>query len=107
MPSITVHGASDDLVEVDGCPGGDEFQVYGGYFEGDLIAPGGAVLHITVSFTDSGDGWAWKVTTGPVDDDIPAPDWPIERSHRPSYEDDDLVTIDAPPGTRLDNVVIA
>jgi hypothetical protein len=26
---ITIYGASDDLVEVEGCEGADEFNVYG------------------------------------------------------------------------------
>lgn len=105
MPSITVYGASDDLVTVDGCPGGDEFNVDNGHFEGDLIAPGGDTVHVTVRFTDEAEDGAWKVTLGAAEN-VPYGNWPTDYQTRYQHAEDDLVIIDAPPGTRLDNVEI-
>ena len=105
---ITIYGASDDLIEVEGCDGADEFNVYGTYkapspvmWSADLIAPGGDSMQVHAILTDRG---CWAIAVGQSDEDIPLPSWPVTvRQHR-SIPYSTVVEIAAPDGTRLDNV---
>lgn len=100
---ITIYGASDDLIEVEGCLGADEFNSYEHgpvMWRGDLIAPGGVeAMRVHAVF----DG-CWSVAVGQVDEDVPLPSWPVTvRQHR-SIPYSTVVEVAAPDGTRLDNV---
>lgn len=103
MPEVVIYGASDDLIEVEGCKGADEFTAPedGHLWRGDLVAPDGASLRVHTWY----DG-VWHVAAGQVDEDMPLPGWPVRFAngdHRvPSYSTGLL--IDAPDGTRLTNV---
>jgi hypothetical protein len=106
VTTVRFQGANDDLVYVDGCEGADEFGVYfGGKYKwrGDLIAPGGAAMRIHAIY----DG-CWAFAVGQAEESIPLPPWPIriEQLYRndtePGYSVE--LEIDAPGGTRLDNV---
>lgn len=99
MSTIVITGASDDLVEVEGCKGADEYPYPShGPWRGDLISPDGGQLRIHVLF----DG-CWHVAVGPVDDGIPIPPWPIEFKNTPKlYAVEAHIT--APDDTRLTNV---
>ncbi|WP_141576074.1 hypothetical protein [Actinomadura sp. WMMA1423] len=110
---ITIYGASDDLIEVAGCEGADEFNVYGSdamgpvMWHGDLIAPSGAAMRVHVLY----DG-CWHVAIGQVDESIPLPDWPTQiRQHTGGMFPGDrpisysvVLTVEAPEGTRLENI---
>lgn len=103
---ITIYGASDDLVEVEGCEGADEFYV-ARVKDGEvcwrarLIAPSTEddrwqQLCVRAIF----DG-CWHFAVGQVDESLPFPPWPVKVSqHQNGYSV--LLTIDAPEGTRLD-----
>ena len=102
---ITIYGASDDLVEVGGCEGADEFS--SDHWQGDLVAPGGTE-QMRVHCWYDGDG-CWQVGVGQTIEDCQLPPWPISISQaaamnpgNPGYSA--LLTIDAPDGTRLTNV---
>ncbi|OHV42221.1 hypothetical protein BBK14_11410 [Parafrankia soli] len=103
---ITFYGASDDLVEVSGCPGADEFNHYGNQpWRGDLIAPDGVAMRVHLAF----DG-CWHVGVGQTDEGLPLPQWPLSftsgpdesRQYAPSYSA--VLVVDAPDGTRMENV---
>lgn len=101
---ITFYGASDDLVEVDGCEGADEFNHYSGApWRGTLVAPDGAAMVVHLFYDD-----CWHVGVGQVDEDQPLPSWPLVfasgpggGSQIPKYST--ALTVDAPDGTRLEN----
>lgn len=94
---ITITGASDDLVEVEGCKGADEFTYPSqGPWRGDLVAPDGAQLRVHVMF----DG-CWHVSVGQVDEDVSLPDWPMTFSQSSKYATE--LCLEAPDGTRLTN----
>ncbi|WP_166344978.1 hypothetical protein [Phytoactinopolyspora limicola] len=102
--TILIYGASDDLVEVQGCRGAEEFSHYDqGPWRADLIAPNGEQMRVHVLF----DG-CWHVAVGQVDEDVPLPQWPLrfEQGQRgdgsPGYSV--VLCVDAPDGTRLTNV---
>jgi hypothetical protein len=109
---ITIYGASDDLVEVAGCEGADEFCT--DRWQGDL-APPGEVEQMRVHCWYDNDG-CWQVGVGMVDEDVPFPAWPLSFAQggvtadalagkapaTPRYSV--VLTIDAPEGTRLVNV---
>ena len=117
---ITIYGASDDLVEVDGCEGADEFYVKSvpdGHvcWHGDLIAPGthaGEQMRVHAIY----DG-CWHFAAGQVDEDVPFPLWPLTirpgsgmtdaarkgtAPYIPAYTV--VLSVDAPEGTRLTSI---
>ncbi len=104
--TITIYGASDDCVEVEGCEGADEFYVSGqGEWRGDLVAPGGTdQMRLYAAYSAlTADAGTWLIGTAQTSEDVPFPKWPISiRQHDSGYST--IVTIDAPPGTRLTNV---
>lgn len=101
--SIVIYGASDDLVEIEGCEGADEFSVYDETWRGDLIAPNGEAIRVHLIY----DG-CWHVALGQVIEDVQFPDWPVRYSQQKRHDGSDgysaRVEIDAPEGTCLTNV---
>jgi hypothetical protein len=103
---ITIYGASDDLIEVEGCKGGDEFNSTEDgplMWRGDLIAPDGGQMRVHAILDD-----CWSFAVGQADDSLPLPPWPLTIDQQ-ILEGGKLaytveVTIDAPEGTRLTNV---
>lgn len=102
---ITIYGASDDLVEVGGCGGPHEFNA--DRWQGDLIAPGGTEqMRVHCWYDDDG---CWQVGVGQVIEDVQLPAWPVTITQAPAMNPDNpgysaLLSIDAPEGTRLENV---
>jgi hypothetical protein len=102
---ITIYGASDDLVEVGGCEGADEFSA--DRWQGDLVAPGGTEqMRVHCWYDEDG---CWQVGVGQVLEDCQLPAWPISITQAPAMNPDNpgysaLLSIDAPEGTRLENV---
>jgi hypothetical protein len=111
---ITIYGASDDLVEVEGCIGADKFGVYGDgklLWRGDLVSPDEGKLRVHAIY----DG-CWHFAVGQADEDIPIPPWPVSFTQgglapaAPGDEADPyprysvVLRIDAPEGTQLRNL---
>ena len=101
---ITIYCYSDDLVEVEGCEGADEFSA--DRWTADLVAPGGTEqMRVHCWYDDDG---CWQVGVGQTIEDVQMPPWPItvtqqtRRDGEPGYSA--LLSIDAPEGTRLTNV---
>lgn len=106
---ITIYGASDDLVEVEGAVR-DEYDLGSEYSPNTtrlrLESPDGATLDVVLAFcVDDG------ITGGPRLDWTIAleardayPSWPIHLHERPNYEGDPAVTIDAPAGTTVSEI---
>jgi hypothetical protein len=106
VTTITIYGGSDDLVEVEGCEGADEFN--SDRWQGDLIGPDGTDQQMRVHCWYDDDG-CWQVGVGQVIEDVQLPAWPITITQAPAMNPDNpgysaLLTIDAPDGTRLTNV---
>jgi len=99
---ISVYGASDDAVVVKGCTGDGEYDTYEYQlvWRGDFTAPSGQTLRVHGLFTDG----AWSFATGPADGTAPMPNWPIRTIPHPARTYTALLLIDAPAGTRLENV---
>lgn len=98
MTTIRINGASDDLVEVAGCKGADEFTYPSqGPWRGDLIAPDGGQLRLHVFLSDG----CWQVAVGQVDENVALPDWPLSFRQESSYAVE--LAVEAPDGTRLTN----
>lgn len=104
---ITIYGYSDDLIEVEGCEGADEFSPGNDRWQGDLVAPDVAQqMRVHCWFDDDG---CWQVGVGQPVEDVQLPAWPITITQQPHGRPDApgysaLLTIDAPEGTRLTNV---
>jgi hypothetical protein len=108
---ITIYGYSDDLVEVEGCEGADEFGPGSDdRWQGDLVAPGGTEQMRVHCWFDA-DG-CWQVGVGQPIEDCQLPAWPItitQKPHAMQAQTGQLgysaqLSIDAPEGTRLTNV---
>lgn len=104
---ITVSGASDDLIEIDGdivkeFPLGINTAVRNmngvNVWRGDFIAPNGEQARVYVIY----DG-CWHVSAGQVDEDVPFPfdwEWDFMAGDR-NYVT--ALTFHPPEGTRLTN----
>ena len=97
MPDITIYGASDDLVEVEGA-----FRAE--YTLGDpcsrlrLTAPDGDSLDVVLWFDGVIGTLDWTISVEAVDS---YPSWPIRFHERPGYPGSPAVTITAPEGTTV------
>lgn len=91
MKTFTIYGASDDLIEIGGVPGADEFyaqQLRGCPVMGSFVL--GGKMRVRAIY----DG-CWSFAVGQVDEDIPLPEWPIRVSqHERGYST--LLEIDVP-----------
>lgn len=101
---ITIYGASDELVEVEGCEGADEFYTdSGGEWQADLVAPGGAEqLRVRAEFDPDGSG-CWVISLSNTTEGVPFPAWGNGIEQGPT-DHTTRVLIDAPEGTRITNV---
>src|SRR5690348_4463487 len=105
---IAIYGAADDLVEVRGDVGDEEFTASSDDdWSADLIGPDGAQMHVFAAYLPSG---CWVVGACPADEDTPMAPWPVTTrgangDGEPSYSG--ILVIDAPEGTRLANVMPA
>ena len=73
--TVTVSGASDDLVEWEGCDGADEFniissEVWVGTFLLDSPTEGRMHVHAVYDGT-------WSFAVARPDEDVLLPDWPV------------------------------
>jgi hypothetical protein len=95
--TVTIYGASDDLLEVDGdIAGADEYGAYGGPVEGVLTAPDGDSLIIRAEFSKAGAPADWTLS---VENTDTYPAWPIRFGERPDREGDPALIIEVPDGT--------
>jgi hypothetical protein len=101
---ITIYGASDDCVEVEGCEGADEFSVSGkGQWQSDLVGPGGTEqLRVRAEWDPDGSG-CWVISLSQTDESVPFPAWGNGVEQHPNGYST-MVIVDAPEGTRLTNV---
>jgi hypothetical protein len=97
--------ASDDLIEVEGCEGADEFTVdKNNRWQGDLVAPGGTEqMRVRAEYDPDGSG-CWVISLSQTDESVPLAAWGNGTGQEPGGYST-LVRVDAPEGTRLTNVV--
>jgi len=102
VPDITIYGASDDLVEVEGAVS-DEFSLGPDGTRLRLTAPDGQSLDVAADFDNAvlGGDLDWTIVVSAVNS---YPSWPIHFHERPNYEGDPAVTIQAPEGTTVEEV---
>lgn len=103
MKTVKFYGASDDLVEVEGIPGADEFwcDTTCAPFAYATFVVGGKVRVRAIY-----DG-CWSFAVGQVDEDLELPAWPIRITQHadPSYSV--LLEIDVPDDTSVMRVECA
>lgn len=75
MATLTINGASDDLIEVSGVKGEDEFCDVSGHWRGLIIAPDGGTAIVYVDYRPNG---CWTVALGQYDEDYALPEWPMK-----------------------------
>lgn len=90
------YGSSDDLIEVEGVKGADEFGVYvsDGRYHGSFNLGGQMRIHAIY------DG-CWSFAVGQVGEDIPLPDWPIRILAQPGTPYSMRLEIDVPKNAKV------
>jgi hypothetical protein len=94
MQTAVVYGSSDDLIEIEGVKGADEFNIIG---DGPYIAAFnlGGKMRIHAVY----DG-CWSFAVGQVDEEIPLPDWPVRLgAHDSGYST--RLEIDVPDDVKV------
>lgn len=98
--AITIYGASDDLVEVEGDVR-DEHPLDIPCTRLRLTATDSTTLDVVLWFDRVIGSLDWSIGIEAVNG---YPSWPIRFHARPGYEGDPAVTIDAPPRTVIEVV---
>lgn len=99
MRTLTIYGASDDLIESDGLPGCDEFNVYPDGSYAGAFRVQSKESTITVHCIYAGH---WCFAVGPEDDDYEKlPDWPIRRKWGDNSAYSETIEIDCPDDARV------
>lgn len=97
--TVTIYGASDDLIEVEGkIEGADEFGVYGQEWVGTLTSPDGDSLIVRGEYGKPGARGDWTLS---IENTENYPAWPIRFGERPDREGDPALIIEVPNGTVL------
>lgn len=74
MHTVTIYGASDDLIEVDGdAPGCGEYNAEHGSF---IVSNVEGSTRVYIDYDTKGYDGCWAITLGPISEDIPMlPAW--------------------------------
>ena len=95
---VTIYGANDDLVEVQGpIIGAGEYDAAGPW-SGTLVAPDGSSLIVDIEFSRRDSVADWTIAVRNTDS---YPGWPIRFTERPDRDGDPAVVIAVPSGTQL------
>lgn len=98
MSTLTIYGASDDLVEASGIEGADEFSTTGRWV-GTIVAPDGQTALVYVDYRDNG---TWTVALGQYEEDYALPAWEVRFVVNPALCAYSTVAhIDVPDGTTI------
>ena len=97
MAKVLISGASDDLVEIEGIEGADEFSLgTGDGWIGILEAPNGETALVYVDYRQGG---TWTVALGQFEEDYKLPAWPQSFVADGGYSV--VATIEVPDGTTI------
>lgn len=99
MKTLTIYGASDDLVECSGIPGADEFniitdRVHKGHIE---INADGIELRVDVLYSG---GWSFAIQPQDGECDV-MPDWKVTREWGTEVRYSEFVTIELPDDAKM------
>jgi hypothetical protein len=100
MKTLRMYGASDDLVEAEGLPGCDEFNVLIDHQQHAtfLVSAENGRLHVHAVYAGS---WAFAVTSATGTDYDLMPDWPIRRTFGDKCSYSETLEIDCPDDATL------
>ncbi len=97
MKTLTVYGASDDLIEADGIPGADEFYWrQSGTNTLILVQDRKPKLYIHCFYGYKNITACWCFAVSPIDEDEPLPDWDIRITRSPIKAYSALLTMTVP-----------
>ena len=96
MQRAVFYGGSDDLIEVEGVKGAEEFNVYG---DGPMMARFnlGGQMRIAALYIEG----CWSFAIGQVDESIPLPDWPVRIEQHQSVEYSTRLEIEVPNNVKV------
>jgi hypothetical protein len=109
VSTITIYGASDDLIEVAGCDGAGEFDCFGSQqhalnWHATLTAPDGSAMQVVAWYNPGG---CWLLGVGQTEENKELPSWPVtvaQGGGRTSPAYSVVLSVEAPEGTRLGDV---
>ena len=99
---FSFYGASDDLVEVDGPDGPDEFNHYHGAWVGTLRAPNGVSVEVIGHYGANGAGDCWSFGLSLPQDGDALPAWRYDFLPAPEITYSVRLVVEAPDGTVLE-----
>lgn len=91
MADLTIYGASDDLVEIEGVAGADEYNAEDVRLL--VTCPDGRAAEVHVAYVSGG---VWAITYQPSDEDVEAPEGRIDCNGYTAR-----LTLDVPDGTKV------
>lgn len=98
MKTLTIYGASDDLIEAEGIEGADEFGAYGkdDAICGKVVVTAGTeVLTVWCIY----DGcWSFAVSPWPNEEKLP---WPVKRTWGDKMGHSETLEIEVPDNARM------
>lgn len=100
MAILNAYGHSDDLVELTGIPGADEYPISKNKWVGVIEAPNGDTALLYVDYRSNG---CWTVTLGLYEEDYSLPDWPVTVTVDPDKANrySTYFTVEVPDGTTI------
>lgn len=96
---IEITGNNDDLIEVSGCEGEDEYNNSADTLvklSGNLVAPDGSGVRVHALYENG----CWSFSVGLLDEDTPWPGWDMTITEGDRAYNT-LLSIDAPEGTKF------
>jgi len=98
MATLEIYGASDDLVEISGIEGADEYNCDGSW-RGVIEAPDGSTANVYVDYRDNG---CWTVSLGLFEEEFHLPTWEVSTAFDPAVcRYSTIATIQVPEGTTI------
>jgi len=101
MAELTVYGSSDDLIEIGGVEGADEFNEVNGHWSGVIEAPNGDTAILYVDCRSNG---CWTAALGLYEEDYLLPDWPVTVTAGEMNTYSTFTTITVPDGTKITEI---
>ena len=97
MATLTVYGSSDDLVEIAGVEGGDEFNCDGSW-SGVIVAPNGDTALLYVDYRRG----TWSSSLALYEEGYKLPEWDVKITGDGEMNDYSTYTeITVPDGTKI------
>lgn len=92
VSKLTIYGASDDLIELEGAID-DEYSIGSADDWEAIITADDKEIRVFAAYLSCG---VWAVSAAPVEDGVPMPDWNIRLENAPDNDYSSALVMDLP-----------